>query len=218
MSTDAPAPNPNYPPPPQQPPFPPQGAMQPGPMQPGAMPPGPPLPPPAPQKKKSNIAVRILTSIAGLVVAALVIYGFNYFTSDAAQTKAGDCASVTGTTTKPEYKTVACGSAEANYTVGKVLGGTGESCGSENYDQYTETARRGPDSKLCLVPIMAEGNCYQLEGSSMGYPKVDCSSSGAYKLVKKVEGSADEAACTDAAPLTYPEPKLTLCFAPGENA
>ncbi|MFI9815214.1 LppU/SCO3897 family protein [Saccharothrix variisporea] len=215
MSTDAPAPNPNYPPPPQQPPFPPQGA----PMPQGGMPPGPPLPPPVPaQKKKPSVVVRILTSIAGLVVAALVIYGFNYFTSDAAQTKAGDCASVTGTQSKPDYKTVACGAAEANYTVGKVLGGPGESCGSDNYDQYTETRRRGPDSKLCLVPIMAEGNCYQLDGNAMGYPKVDCSSSGAYKLVKKVEGTEDEAACTDGAPLTYPEPKLTLCFAPTENA
>ncbi|GAA0218053.1 hypothetical protein GCM10010492_14890 [Saccharothrix mutabilis subsp. mutabilis] len=208
MSTDAPAPNPNYPPPPpQQPPFPPQGPGQQAPMPQG----------PAP-KKKPNVVVRILTAIVGIAVAALVVYGINYFTSDAAQTKAGDCASLTGTTTKPDFKTVACGAAEANYTVAKVLGGTSESCGGKYYDEYTETARRGPDSKLCLIPIMAEGNCYELEGSSMGYPKVDCSKSGAYKLTKKAEGVEDEAACTEGAPLTFPEPKLTLCFTPAENA
>lgn len=213
MSTDAPPPNPNFPPPPpQQPPFPPQGPMQQAPMGQGPMPLGP-----AP-KKKPNVVVRILTAVVGIAVAALVVYGINYFTSDAAQTKAGDCASLTGTTTKPEFKTVACGAAEANYTVAKVLGGTKESCGGQYYDEYTETARRGPDSKLCLIPIMAEGNCYQLEGSSMGYPKVDCSKSGAYKLTKKAEGVEDEATCTEGAPLTFPEPKLTLCFTPAENA
>ncbi|CAL9648245.1 hypothetical protein SUDANB95_06507 [Actinosynnema sp. ALI-1.44] len=217
MSTDAPAPNPNYPPPPQQPPFPPQqGPMQPGPMQPGPTQQVPMQQ--GPVKKKPNVLVRILTAVVGIAVAIGVTYGIGYFTSDAAQTKAGDCASLTGTTSKPEFKTVACGAAEANYTVAKVLGGTSESCGGQYYDEYTETARRGPDSKLCLIPIMAEGNCYELEGSSMGYPKVDCSKSGAYKLTKKAEGVEDEAACTEGAPLTFPEPKLTLCFTPAENA
>ncbi|XVV04343.1 LppU/SCO3897 family protein [Actinosynnema sp. CA-248983] len=195
MSTDAPAPTPNYPPPPQQ-----------EPMQQG------------PAKKKPNIGVRILSAVAGIAVVLAVGYGVKYFTSDAAQTKAGDCASLTGTTTKPEFKTVACGAAEANYTVAKALSGPGESCGGQYYDEYTETVSRGPKSKLCLIPIMAEGNCYQLEGSAMGYPKVDCSASGAYKLTKKAEGVEDEAACAEGAPLTFPEPKLTLCFTPTENA
>ncbi|WP_158848407.1 LppU/SCO3897 family protein [Saccharothrix deserti] len=174
--------------------------------------------PPEPPKKKKGVIARILTAIIGLVVAGVVIYGVNYFTSDAAQSKAGDCASLTGTTTKPEFKTVDCGSAEANYTIGKVLGGPGEACGGDGYDEYTETARRGPDSKLCLVPNLVEGSCYVLEGNQMGYPVVDCGTSSAFKLVKQVKGTADEALCTESAPLTYPEPKMTLCFAPGENA
>ncbi|MFD1146371.1 LppU/SCO3897 family protein [Saccharothrix hoggarensis] len=173
--------------------------------------------PPEPKKKKGVLA-RILTAIIGIVVAGVVVYGINYFTSDAAQSKAGDCASLTGTATKPEFKTVDCGAAEANYTIGKVLGSTTESCNGA-YDEYTETARRGPDSKLCLVPNLVEGSCYELENTSkMGYPAVDCGTSGAYKLVKQLKGTEDEAACTDGAPLTYPEPKLTLCFGPGENA
>ncbi|MBW4718957.1 LppU/SCO3897 family protein [Saccharothrix obliqua] len=195
MSTDAPAPTPNFPPPPPQ--------QQPEPAAP----------------KKKSLVVRILTTLAGIVVAALVVYGFNYFTSDAAQSKAGECASLTGTPSKPDFKTVDCGSSEANYTIGKVLGSLSESCGTDYYDEYTETARRGPDSKLCLVPNLKEGSCYELDNSStVGYPPVDCGKSGVMKLVKLVKGSADESACTDGAPMTFSEPKQTFCFAPAESA
>ncbi|MEV8438544.1 hypothetical protein AB0425_14295 [Actinosynnema sp. NPDC051121] len=207
MSTDMPASAPQYQNGPQY-----QGAPQ------YQNAPQPQQIPPAPKKK--GVVARILTAIIGIVVAGVVVYGINYFTSDAAQSKAGDCASLTGTTTKPDFKTVDCGSAEANYTIGKVLGSTSESCGTDGYDEYTETARRGPDSKLCLVPILAEGNCYDIDSTNtqMGYPPVDCGKSGVYKLVKLVKGSADESACVDAAPLVYPEPKTTFCFAPAENA
>ncbi|QTR05485.1 hypothetical protein J7S33_13290, partial [Saccharothrix algeriensis] len=182
--------------------------------------------PPAPQQhqepaapKKKSLPVRILSAVAGLIVAGLVVYGINYFTSDAAQSKAGDCASLTGTSTKPEFKTVDCGTAEANYSIAKVLGSTGESCGG-TYDEYTETARRGPDSKLCLIPVFQEGSCYELNGdlNRMGRPAVDCGQSGALKLVKHVKDSDDETACEDNAPMAFPEPKQVFCFAPGESA
>ncbi|MEU4739704.1 hypothetical protein AB0G02_04455 [Actinosynnema sp. NPDC023658] len=210
---------------PQQPGVPQGGPQyQPGPGYPGAPQGGPQYmnaPQPGqvpPEPKKKGVVARILTAVIGIVVAGVVVYGINYFTSDAAQSKAGDCASLTGTTTKPDFKTVDCGTPEANYTVAKVLGSTGESCGGY-YDEYTETASRGPDSKICLIPNMTEGSCYELESTTqMGYPSVDCGKSGAYKLVKQVKGTEDESLCTDGAPLTFPEPKLTLCFAPGENA
>ncbi|MFD0204752.1 MULTISPECIES: LppU/SCO3897 family protein [Saccharothrix] len=205
MSTDMPASAPQY-----------QGGPQQGaPQYQNA--PQPQQIPPAPKKK--GVVARILTAIIGIAVAGVVVYGINYFTSDAAQSKAGDCASVTGTSSKPEFKNVDCGSAEANYTIGKVLGSTAESCPGEYYDEYTETARRGPDSKLCLVPNLAEGKCYDLDGGTqMGYPAVDCGKSGVLKLTKLVKDSVDEAACGDATPLTYPEPKTTFCFAPAEEA
>jgi hypothetical protein len=160
--------------------------------------------------KKPSVMSRILRAVLGLIVAGAVVYGINYFTSDAAQSKAGECASVTGTTSKPEFKVVDCGAAEANYTIGKVLGSTTESCNGD-YDEYTESARRGPDSKLCLVPNLVEGKCYE-EGTGMGYPAVDCAKSGAVKLVKLVKGAVDEAACGEATPMTFPEPKTTFCF------
>lgn len=208
MSTDMPASAPQYQNGPQYPGAP-QGAPQyQNAPQPGQVPPAP---------KKKGVVARILTAIIGLVVAGVVVYGINYFTSDAAQSKAGDCASLTGTSTKPDFKTVDCGTAEANYTIGKVLG-LNESCGGY-YDEYTETARRGPDTKVCLVPNMTEGSCYDVENStSMGYPAVDCGKAGVFKLVKLVKGSADESACADSVPLTYEEPKTTFCFAPAEEA
>lgn len=171
--------------------------------------------PPAP--KKPSVMGRILRAVLGLVVAVAVVYGFNYFTSDAAQSKAGECASVTGTSTKPEFKVVECGAAEANYTIGKVLGSTTESCGGD-YDEYTESARRGPDSKLCLVPKLAEGKCYDSSSTTMGPSAIDCTKSGAIQVVKHLPGTADGTVCGDAQPMVIPEPKLTVCFGVPENA
>ncbi|GGS27499.1 MULTISPECIES: LppU/SCO3897 family protein [Actinokineospora] len=158
--------------------------------------------------KKPSVAKRILGFVVALVVAGGVAYAVNYFSSDAAQTKAGDCASVTGTTSAPEFSTVECTAPEANYTVGKVLSSTSESCG-EGYDEYTETARRGPDSKLCLAPRLVAGECHQFSGSTtMGYPKVPCSTQGALK-VTEVTAEAD---CAEGTPLAYPEPKVVYCL------
>lgn len=163
--------------------------------------------------KKQSVVRRIAGVIVGLVVAAGAVYAFNYFSSDAAQTKAGDCASVTGTASKPEFSTVGCDAPEANYVVGKVLGSSGESCG-DNYDQYTETARRGPDSKLCLMPKLQDGACHQFSGTTMGYPVVECSASGAVK-VTTVTAEAD---CTEGEALAYTEPKTVYCLAPPTGA
>ncbi|WP_436493252.1 LppU/SCO3897 family protein [Actinokineospora sp. HUAS TT18] len=179
--------------------------------------------PPAPeavepeQKKSTSVGVKILRYVGGLAVAALLVYGFNYFTSDAAQAKAGDCAAVAGTTSKPDFKTVDCGAAEANYTIGKVLSKTSESCGG-TYDEYIETGR-GPDSKLCLVPKLVEGTCYDTNtNNNMGMAVVDCGKPDAVKITKLLTGVEDKAQCPDSSGITFPEPKLTICFGPGVEA
>ncbi|GAA3848034.1 hypothetical protein GCM10022243_12660 [Saccharothrix violaceirubra] len=203
MSTDAPnQPQPQYPQQPfqQQPQFNQAPAAQ------------------VPQEpKKRGVLGRILSALIGIAVVAAVGYGIKYFTSDAAQTKAGDCASLTGTTSKPEYKTVDCGAAEANYIVGKALN-TSEKCDGD-YDEYIETGR-GPQTRLCLVPKLEEGKCYNLQGSTMGYPAVACGGGGdVLKLVKQVKDVADTAQCDFVeGALAFQEPKLTLCFEPTEGA
>jgi hypothetical protein len=177
-------------------------------------------PPPAPEQqqgqaapKKSSLAKRIGGVVVGLIVAAGVAYAFNYFGSDAAQTKAGDCASITGSSSKPEFTTVGCEAPEANYIIGKVLESNTESCG-DNYDEYTETSSRGPDSKLCLVPKLVSGECHDVSGSGMGYPVVDCSATGALKVTTV----NDEAECTEGEALAYTEPKTIYCLAPPTDA
>lgn len=172
----------------------------------------PPAPEPAQQQepKKKSIGKRILMYVVGLVVAGVAIYGINYFGSDAAQTKAGDCASITGTESSPNFKTVDCGAAEANYTVGKTIG-LNESCGEGSYDEYTETARRGPKTKLCLVPKFVEGECYDLGGTTMGYPKAACGSGEKVAKVAKVIKDA-EPDCGEAQVWSVPQPKIAYCL------
>jgi len=197
---------------------PPQGQAYPGPGGPGAPvgPGGQPLPPPPPyQPKKKGVFARIGIYIVGLVVVGVGIFAFNYFTSDAAQAKAGDCANVTGTTSEPNFKTVDCGSPEANYVIGKTLK-TSESCpGKESYDEYIETQRRGPSTKLCLMPKLEQGACYpDTKTNAMGYPKGTCKS-GEIKVTKVVTGKAEETACPSSetsGALTFPEPATTYCI------
>ena len=161
-------------------------------------------------KKKAGIGKRILTYIVGLIVAGVVFYGFNYFTSDVAQAKVGDCASITGTSTSPEYKAVDCAAAEANYTIAK-SGGTSESCG-DTYDEYTQTQRRGPKTKLCLAPLYVEGKCYGENTGGVGAKAVECGGGAeALKVTKVVKDTAAPSCAEGEQALTYPEVKLHYC-------
>lgn len=162
------------------------------------------------EPKKQSVGKRILMYVVGLVVAGVAFYGINYFTSDVAQAKPGDCASATGTETSADYKTVPCDSAEANVIVGKVLTTTSASCGGDFTREFTQQQRRGPDTKLCLVPKYVEGSCFKDEA---GYPKVDCGTPAVMKVTKVVKD--DPAAdCGEANAFSFTEPKLTYCVVP----
>jgi hypothetical protein len=161
-------------------------------------------------KKKAGIGKRILTYVVGLIVAGVAIYGFNYFTSDVAQAKAGDCASITGTSTSPEYKPVDCAAAEANYVVAKA-GGTNEVCGS-SYDEYTQSQRRGPKTKLCLAPIYVEGKCYGKDAGGSSVKAVECTGSAAFKVTKVVKDAAAPQCPVGEEVRSYPEAKLQYCL------
>jgi hypothetical protein len=168
---------------------------------------------PAPKKKKG--LPKWLTGIIAAVVVAGGVLAYNYFTNDVAQAKAGDCAKVTGTESKPEYAAVACDAADVNVTVAKALSSTSESCNGE-YLEFTTTSRRGPDAKLCLMPKWSEGECYNLEQRGPGMlAKIACGSPEALKIAKVVSGKADGAACGEGfAPLMFAEPATTYCLAP----
>ena len=121
----------------------------------------------------------------------------------------GTARAITGTSTSPEYKPVDCGAAEANYTVAKA-GGTSESCG-DSYDEYTQTQRRGPKTKLCLAPLFAEGKCYGDNTDGAGAKAVECTGSAAFKVTKVVKDAAAPQ-CTEAEEVrSFPEAKLHYC-------
>ncbi|MDX8051207.1 hypothetical protein SK571_17610 [Lentzea sp. BCCO 10_0798] len=163
-----------------------------------------------PAPKKSSIGKRILTYIVGLIVVGGAFYAFNYFSSDVAQAKVGDCAVVSGTSTSPEYKPVDCGAADANYTVGKA-GGTSEVCG-KGYDEYTQSQRRGPKTKLCLAPLLSEGKCYAENTGGVGAKAVECTESAAFKVTKVVKDTAAPQCVEGEEPQSFPEAKLHYCL------
>ncbi|WP_394614148.1 hypothetical protein JNUCC0626_30325 [Lentzea sp. JNUCC 0626] len=159
--------------------------------------------------KKSSIGKRILTYIVGLIVVGGAFYAFNYFSSDVAQAKVGDCAVVSGTSASPEYKPVDCASAEANYTIGKA-GSTSEVC-ETGYDEYTQTQRRGPKTKLCLAPIYAEGKCYGDNVGGVGAKVVECTETAAFKVTKVVKDSAAPQCAEGEEARSYAAAKLQYC-------
>ncbi|PWK91243.1 hypothetical protein C8D88_1011277 [Lentzea atacamensis] len=231
------SPQPGYPgdpyaqPQPGQPMGPPMGQPNPYGPPPGQMPPGQPMGQPmpyGPPPPKKSAAGKIIGSIVAFVLVAggvilvksLINGGLGSITEPSA--KAGDCASVTGTTISPKYKKVDCTSPEANYFIAKAMNSTSEACPSEDYAEYTESGRRRSSLKLCLVEKLEEGKCYEEELVKMnmeGMKVVDCSKGGnefAVQKVFKVEKvvKAATAECSGVAkPISYtePAPGITYC-------
>jgi hypothetical protein len=188
-----------------------------GPMPQGNFPPGQPQPfPQAPMGTPPKKSRKLLASIGGVVGAIVVVLivrfviGLGVGTAvssadDAHNTSVGECASVTGTTSKPQYDKVDCGSGKENYTVGVVLKST-ETC-PEGYDEYYEEGTLN-NVKLCLAPVLADGKCYNFQSVSqteMGYKDIPCTDPQASQ-VKLMKGAQDSSGCQD--------PKHALVYAP----
>jgi hypothetical protein len=192
---------------------------------PGQVPPGQPMPYAQPPKKGG--AGKAIGSIIGVIVLAgafflvksLIGGGLSSITGPSA--KAGECASVTGTTISPKYKKVDCGAPEANYIIAKAMTSTTEACPSDDYAEYTESGRRSSSLKLCLVEKLEEGKCYEEEMvkiSMEGMKVVDCSKGNnefAVQKVVKIEKvvKAATADCGEATAISYtePQPGITYC-------
>lgn len=219
-----------YGPPPGDPYGPPPGQMPPGQMPPGG-PMGQPMPYGPPPKKSG--AGKIIGSLVGVVVLvgafilvrALLSGGLSSISEPSA--KAGDCASVTGTTISPKYKKVDCGSTEANYFIAKAMNSTTEACPSEDYAEYTESGRRSSSLKLCLVEKLEEGKCYQEEIVKInmeGMKVVECPKAPnefAVQKILKIEKvvKAATAECGEATAVAYaePAPGITYCVSAVEG-
>jgi hypothetical protein len=178
-------PQPTFPPPPPEG----QGPLFPAPQG-GAM--FPPPPPGGPQPSRQKGFPGVLIGVIVVVAVAAIVGGFFLFVrsagdvvtgnSDVTQAKAGDCARLSGTESKPDYKGVPCDSAEATHIVGRTIPFAKSPCGGD-YDEFTLTDGTS-ELRLCLVPNLVEGACYDITGPDMAYPKVDCGSSFAVKVTK----------------------------------
>ncbi|ANZ36627.1 hypothetical protein BBK82_11675 [Lentzea guizhouensis] len=170
-----------------------------------------PAPAPQPEAKKPSVLKKILGYVVGLIVAAGAIYAFNYFSSDEAQAKVGDCANITGTSNNPTYKAVDCTSAEANYVVGQAFGSLSEPCKGD-YVEYTHSQRRGPKTKLCLAPVLAEGTCYGEDGDNVNPKVVGCTETATFKVTKAVKDAAVPECAEGEKAFAFPEAKLNYCL------
>ncbi|HTI25141.1 MAG TPA: hypothetical protein VL652_29395, partial [Kutzneria sp.] len=174
--------------------------------------------------KKGRRILASVFSVVGVIVVYIIIrvvlsLGVGTAVSsadDAHNTNVGDCASVTGTTSKPNYEKVDCGAGKENYIVGMVIKASDKCPDDGGYDTYYEEGTLN-NVKLCLAPILADGKCYNLvsaSGTEMGYPAIACTDASAIQI-KVVKGKADHGACEDSDPkhsLVYDPLKLTYCM------
>ncbi|USX52401.1 hypothetical protein [Lentzea sp. HUAS12] len=126
----------------------------------------------------------------------------------------GDCVLLTGGTFDAAYAKTECTENKHNYVVTRTLQ-TAEKCGEDDdsYVKYT----KGYGMNVCLVPVFADGECYDFALASLKaeFPKKPC---GGYMVVKAkvLADTVDKAACGQderlALALAYPEIKTTYCL------
>lgn len=162
--------------------------------------------------RKASAVKRVLTYGATLVVAAVAIYGMTEYLTPVQKPRQGDCAYLTGAAGEGRYNPVDCSAPTANYVI---AGTVARSKGCPNPADADWVPPRAIDPKIrfCLVPLYAEGECY--DGARSGYDLsvVDCGESGAFKVTgvsKEVPAPACPAGVETRA---FPEVRLTYCVA-----
>ncbi|MEU7477669.1 hypothetical protein AB0A63_16890 [Lentzea sp. NPDC042327] len=185
----------------------------------------------APERRSARIARAALVAGAALVVVLGVAF-YYVATKPAPETQAaptsttpwtppqdvneprlGDCARVAGGMLDSTYTPVDCAAGAHNYVVGS-LQRQGEDCGAasgskkDNYARYRYSGRLG----VCLVPVFADGRCYEFFTLKTDLAAVECTGVGL--RVRVLANTADGAACgTDVRQaLVYPETRTTYCF------
>ncbi|WP_188491212.1 LppU/SCO3897 family protein [Williamsia phyllosphaerae] len=222
---------PSYPPvsgqqfPPQggQPPFypPPGGQQFPPPGGPGGMPAyatGVPgaygAPPKRSRKKLLFIALGvIIVLIIAIIVVAVIATRDNI--NDIDDASVGDCISVTEERGDAQPKSTPCDSSAFTFIVAQKLENTTDSCQDRKYSSLTQKDK----GKLCLVPNLTVGKCYQFPsstGSFSDFKIVDCSSpdpSSGAEVVRVTDrtDSTDVSSCSGQS-LAFDLPKpLSYC-------
>ncbi|SDH00057.1 hypothetical protein SAMN05216553_114153 [Lentzea fradiae] len=108
-----------------------------------------------------------------------------------------------------------CGDTAATHRVAKVLGSVEEPCPDEG---IYEPVQSGGES-LCLMPNLAEGNCYTA-GDDGAFKKEACTTESPVKIVKKVDGLPEEGSvCPEgSSELRFSEPASVYCMGVHEGS
>ncbi|MBJ7288001.1 hypothetical protein [Williamsia sp.] len=173
---------PSYPPPGGAPSYPPAGGQQfPPPGGPGGIPayatgvPGAYGAPP-PRRSRKKLLFIALGVIVALIIAIVVIalVATKDDIRDIDDASVGDCISVTGGQGDAQPKSASCDSSDFTFIVAQKLDTATDSCQDSQYSELTQKDK----GKLCLIPNLSVGKCYQFpsSGGSFGdFKNIDCS-------------------------------------------
>ncbi|WP_433267817.1 LppU/SCO3897 family protein [Actinosynnema sp. CS-041913] len=162
---------------------------------------------------------KILIGVLGLVIVVAGFFAVRYFVGNSAAATAGDCVDlIEQPDNRADVKTLDCDDEKATYKVGKVMDKAEDVCPEEGlYTEVSPASSVGGDGyKLCLLPNMVEGACYQPDESSTGFVKGDCTGTDTFKVTQVIKDVSDLTKCPDSAGFAYPEPAVTYCLAPAE--
>lgn len=198
------------------------------PPNPGAPPPLPELPPELKPKTGRTIAIAAVCSVLVCVLGFGGLVAFFVVTTDASRAQAGDCidfivekapgaGELIG---EAAAQKIDCEDADAAYEVGVRLDDPRGACPGEAYAFYFQEGGPFGKFKLCLIPNVAEGDCFvESQTRTDRFACTEGKRTDAVKVLRVVKGTADENRCADidrdeVYALTYPAPPRTICFEP----
>jgi hypothetical protein len=154
------------------------------------------------------------------VLAVVLVGGGVWAVTSLGGTKVGDCVSASPKDVdKPDgewnVSSQDCGAQAATHRVAKVLNSAEDPCPDEG---IYEPVKSGGDA-LCLMPNLAEGNCYT-SGDDGAFKKEACTTESPVKIVKKVNGLPEEGTvCPEgSSELRFSEPASVYCMGVHEGS
>ncbi|SDO86386.1 hypothetical protein [Lentzea jiangxiensis] len=159
-------------------------------------------------------------AIVGLLAVVLVGGGVWALTS-LGGVKVGDCVSASPKDVdKPDgewnISSQGCGDTAATHRVAALLGNAEDQCPAEGI--YEQMQADGGKS-MCLMPNLAEGNCYTSSDDG-AFKKEACTTESPVKIVKKVDGLPEEGSvCPEgSSELRFSEPASVYCMGVHEGS
>ncbi|MEU7142735.1 hypothetical protein ABZ942_25035 [Nocardia sp. NPDC046473] len=158
----------------------------------------------------ARLLARVVLALVAVAAVIVTVVGCSSAKEDSksGSAKVGDCI-VKGASSDAKAETVDCSSEQAVYKIAQTS--------DKKIDCATDySGYQTGGAFLCLAPNFKQGSCYN-ETSSTAVKNVDCGSTEAtFKVVKRIDGQADELLCgadADSFRLISEAPKTTFCLA-----